>query len=296
MVQPPREVAGFIALPLHLPKTEAFPRETTHYLYLKPHDPKVPEEEAPRSLFLVNIPVSTTEPLLKDLFTVKLEGGRIERVHFSDTTLGKSHAPATKSRKRKRMTAEEIEAGLDTYSLPKVFDLGIHESGAAAVVVFVDRPSMELTLKTARRAAKQGTPILWDAGPDAPSLGLARYERYKQQQFPSRRDLLRSVNAYMTAYSALEEVRSRESARKRAEPDEDGFVTVTRGSRGSVRMDEAREVAERQKEKSKGLEDFYRFQTRERRKSMQEDMVKRFNEDKMKVEEMRKRRRSVGES
>ncbi|EXJ61534.1 hypothetical protein A1O7_01962 [Cladophialophora yegresii CBS 114405] len=296
MVRTPREVGGFIALPLRLTKTDAFPHETTHYLYLKPHDPKIPEEAAPRSLFLVNIPISTTAQSLKDLFTSKLEGGRIERVHFSDTTPHKSQEPGTKSRKRKRKTVEELEAGLDTYSLPKVFDTEIHGSGASAVVVFVDRPSMELSLKAARRAAKHGTPISWDAGPDVTSLGLARYERHRQLQFPSRKDLLRSVNAYMTAYSALEESRSRENARRRAEPDEDGFLTVTRGSRGSVRMDEAKEVAERQKEKSKGLEDFYRFQTRERRKLVQEDMIKRFDEDKRKVEEMRKRRRSVGES
>ncbi|OCT49517.1 ribosomal small subunit assembly protein [Cladophialophora carrionii] len=302
MVQTPQELGGFVVLPLRLPKTDAFPRETTHYLYLKPHDPKIPEEEAPRSLFLVNIPISTTAPLLKDLFTSKLEGGRVERVHFSDTaTTEKSHAPAARSRKRKRKTVEELEAGLDTHSLPKVFDTEIHESGATAVVIFVDRPSMELSLKSARRAAKRGTPILWDdAGPDAATtptpLGLARYERHKQLQFPSRKDLRRSVNAYMTAYSALEESRSRESARKRAEPDEDGFVTVTRGSRGSVRMDEAKEVAERQKEKSQGLEDFYRFQTRERRKLVQEDMVKRFDEDRRKVEEMRKRRARMGGS
>ncbi|ETI27096.1 hypothetical protein G647_09778 [Cladophialophora carrionii CBS 160.54] len=300
MVQTPRELGGFVVLPLRLPKTDAFPREAIHYLYLKPHDPKIPEEDAPRSLFLVNIPISTTAPLLKDLFASKLEGGRVERVHFSDTaTSDKSHAPAARSRKRKRKTVEELEAGLDTHSLPKVFDTEIHESGATAVVVFVDRPSMELSLKSARRAAKRGTPILWEARPDATTttpLGLARCERHKKLQFPSRKDLLRSVNAYMTAYSALEESRSRESARKRAEPDEDGFVTVTRGSRGSVRMDEAKEVAERQKEKSKGLEDFYRFQMRERRKLVQEDMVKRFDEDKRKVEEMRKRRARVGGS
>ncbi|OAP64060.1 hypothetical protein AYL99_00032 [Fonsecaea erecta] len=296
MVRAPREVGGFTALPLEIPSTGTSSQAATHYLYLKRHDPKIPDEDVPRSLFLVNIPVYATEQSLKHLFTTQLEGGRIQQIYFSENAPGKQPASTTKSsRKRKRMSLEEIEAGLDTYSLPHVFDSEIQKSGASAVVVFVDRPSMELALKAAQRAAKAGTPIAWEGAGDLvldkmPRLGLRRYERHKSLQYPARKDLLRSVNAYMTAYAQLEESRSRENARKRAVPDEDGFITVTRGSRGSARMDEAKESAEKQKEKTQPLEDFYRFQMRERRKLEQEDMVKRFEEDKKKVEEMRARR------
>ncbi|KIW30733.1 uncharacterized protein PV07_02437 [Cladophialophora immunda] len=296
MVREPREVGDCIALPLLLRGTGSFSREATHYLYLKPHDPKIPDEDAPRSLFLVNIPVCATEQSLKHLFMTKLEGGRMQQVYFSENAPGKQSAPTTKSsRKRKRMNPEEIEAGLDTHSLPNVFDGEIQKSGASAIVVFVDKPSMELTLKAAQRAAKAGTPVAWEDITDSrsnemPRLGLTRYEHHKSLQYPSRKQLLRSVNAYMSAYSQLEESRSRENARKRAVPDEDGFITVTRGSRGSARMDEAKESAEKQKEKAKALEDFYRFQTRERRKQEQDEMMKRFEEDKKKVEEMRARR------
>lgn len=297
MVKTPREVGGCIALPLQLPATSALRQEATHYLYLRPHDPKIPDPDAPRTLFLVNIPVSTTAQSLKQLFTTRLEGGLIERVNFSETFAhGEKDitTPGKSSRKRKRMTAEEIEAGLDILSLPKVFDSVLHKSGATASVVFVDRASMEATLKAARRATKAGVPIPFDdVESTSATFGLQRYTRHQQLQFPARKDLLRSVNAFMTAYTRLEESRSRENARKRAEPDEDGFVTVTRGSRGSVRMDEAKEIAERQKEKAKGLEDFYRFQTRQRRKKEQESMLQRFEEDKRKVEEMRKRRGRV---
>ncbi|KAJ9605672.1 hypothetical protein H2200_009521 [Cladophialophora chaetospira] len=293
MMKAPREVNGFVALPLRLPATQAYPVETTHYIYLKPHDPNVPDEDASRSLFLVNIPVSTTLQSLKDLFTTNLEGGVIEMVHFSETAPGKGATSTPKSRKRKRMTAEEIETGLETYSLPAVWDTPVHKSGANAIVVFVDKSAMDLTLKAARRAAKSGTFITWPEG----TLGLARYESYKQSQFPPPKSLLRAVNAYMTAFSALEESRSRDNARRRALPDEDGFVTVTRGSKGSVRMEEAKEAAERVaqkvKEKAEGTEDFYRFQNREKRKERQEGLVRRFEEDKRRVEEMRSRRRKT---
>jgi len=73
-------------------------------------------------------------------------------------------------------------------------------------------------------------------------------------------------------------------------PDEDGFVTVIRGSKGSSRMDEAKEVADKHNEKKQSLDDFYRFQTRERRKEQHADMLKKFEGDKRRVEEMRQRR------
>ncbi|KIX08179.1 uncharacterized protein Z518_02835 [Rhinocladiella mackenziei CBS 650.93] len=292
MVKVPREVGGYVVLPLKLPATEAFPKEINHYLYLRPHEPMLPDEDAPRSLFLVNIPISATTQSLKYLLTTRLEGGRVDKVHFADHAPGKPGAAPKASRKRKRMTAEELEAGLDKYSLPEVFDSQIHPSGSTAIIVFVDRSSMELTLKAARRAAKSATPITWNDGAESlvPRLGLTRYEHHKELQFPSRKELLRSVNGFMTAYAQMEESRSRENARKRQEPDEDGFITVTRGSKGGARMDEAKELAEKQKGKNKGVEDFYRFQMREKRKEQQTEMLKKFEEDKRKVEEMRQRR------
>ncbi|KAI1608390.1 meiotic recombination protein DMC1 [Exophiala viscosa] len=289
MVKAPREVGDFVALPVRLPSTDAFPTEALHFLYLKPHDPKNSDEDAARSLFLVNIPISTTVHSLRHLFTAQLEGGHLEQVYFNEDVAGKS-SQGKSSRKRKRMTAEELEAGLDEYSLPNPFDSEIHQSGTTAVVVFVDKPSMELALKAAKRVAKSGRPVGWGHGAAGTRLGLTRYEHHKHLQYPSKKELLRSVNGFMTAYAQLEEARSRENARKRQMPDEDGFVTVTRGSRGAARLDEAKEVAEKQKEKSQGLEDFYRFQMRQKRKEEHVEMLKQFEEDKRKVDDMRQRR------
>ncbi|KAJ9494522.1 hypothetical protein H2202_009954 [Exophiala xenobiotica] len=72
--------------------------------------------------------------------------------------------------------------------------------------------------------------------------------------------------------------------------DEDGFVTVTQGSSRATRAEEAQQLAEKQKDKNKGLEDFYRFQMRQRRKEEHADMLQKFEHDKRKVEEMRQRR------
>ena len=95
----------------------------------------------------------------------------------------------------------------------------------------------------------------------------------------------------MTAFASLEATRAEALARQRQEPDEDGFVTVTKGGRNApVRQEEAQEKAEKQREKRKGLEDFYRFQTREKRKERAGELMKKFEEDKEKVRRMKERR------
>lgn len=96
----------------------------------------------------------------------------------------------------------------------------------------------------------------------------------------------------MTHFAALENQRARQSKRLRQQPDEDGFVTVTRGGRaGPARQEEAQAAVEKQKQKAgTGLKDFYRFQLREERKKAQGELLRKFEEDRKKVDEMKKRR------
>ena len=293
----PRDVNGFLALPVSLRSYLASSDDIKHYIYLKPHDPQVADQNASRSLFLVNIPVSTTEQLLKHLFIEQLKAGRVEDVHFSENAPGRTSIAAEKTsrtRKRKRPTQEGMESGLERYHLPELVASEIQVSGATAIVVFVDKASMELSLKAARKVAKLEPELVWAGGMEskAPVLGLRRYKQVNELRFPSRRELLRCVDGYMTAYGKMEEAKSREHAKRRQVPDEDGFVTVTRGSKGGIRKEEALELADKQKTKP-GVEDFYRFQMRERRKDQQHEMLWKFEDDKRTVEEMRRRRGNV---
>jgi ribosomal RNA-processing protein 7 len=292
MTKVPREVSGFAAFPVTFPATKAYPTNSKHYIFVKPHDPKILDEDAPRSLFLANIPATTSEIHLKHLFATQLSSGRVERIGFSDESAKSSqvvNSEGKTGKKRKRVTAEELEGSLESYTLPEIWQSRLHTSGAHAVVVFVDRPSMEASLKAVKKAIKLGTEVIWGKGIEekVPPQGLQRYSIHNKLRYPSRKELLHSVNEYMSAYSQMEEARSREAAKKRQLPDEDGFVTVTKGA---VRREEANEVAERAKEKSKGFENFYRFQTREKLKEQQGELVRKFEEDKRRVEEMRKRR------
>lgn len=95
----------------------------------------------------------------------------------------------------------------------------------------------------------------------------------------------------MTAFGAQEASQARLRARQRQEADEDGFTMVTRGGRnGLARPGVVQEQAEKQKKTRKGLEDFYRFQTREKNKAKAGELVRKFEEDKEKIRRMREKK------
>lgn len=337
-------LSEYTTLPVSLPPQPSLKKSSaTHYLYLRPHEPKIPTPESARSLFLVNIPIATTESHLRFLFGTTLAAGRVEAVEFQDWASGstgkKGHVVTAGGKKRKRETIEDYEAVLVETALPSTWgvsgeeqDAGseagrLHASGSHAIVTFVDRPSMESSLKAAKKAAKKALKNKEDAIPWVlPSrssaavssddedditpttttgtipLGLSRYKQHHTLTFPPRRDLLRSVNNYIIAYTQLEEAKARASALKASEPDEDGFVTVVKGPKAVKASDASNpnrnngtraEDGEEKKKKKDGLEDFYRFQTREKRKERQGELVKRFEEDRRRVEDMRRKRGKI---
>ncbi|EEQ86771.2 hypothetical protein RJZ56_006157 [Blastomyces dermatitidis] len=300
----PLSISGYSVLPIDLPPMPSFQSSATHYIYLRPHEPRVPDADSARSLFVVNVPVTATETHLRHLFGAQLSSGRVERVEFHDTAVKKpptitvTPTPVTNAKKRKRDSTEELQVELDTIELPRTWDRELHPSGAHAVVIFVDRPSMEASLKAAKRAAKNRTKLVWGQGIDDrrfPALGIQRYKAHNKLRYPARAELLRTVNNYMSIFGRFEEARAREAAKGAEVPDDDGFVTVTRGPKTDsvAREEEMRALAEKHKEKTKGLGDFYRFQTREKRKERQTELLRKFEEDKRKVEDMRRRRGKV---
>lgn len=306
--KPKRPVAttvnDFVALPLRLPALPSYPREATHHLYVRAHAPKVPTASTPRELFLVNVPADATEAHVRSLFASQLGGARVESVAFEGARVGRGiTAPVAPARRKRKRGVEEDGEGegegegeKEVGALPATREREVHRSGGTAVATFVDAASAELALKEARRAAKSGkATIVWGAGVEGklPALGSARYLAHHRLRFPARHALQESVDAFMTALSAQEVARARALTRLRSQPDEDGFITVGRGGKGDAAREEAaklkgEELAKRQK-KMIG-EDFYRFQVRERKKDEAKDLVRGFEEDRRKVEELRKRR------
>lgn len=300
------EVAGYTTLPLQLPPTPTYSNPATHYLYIRPHEPRIPDPDSTRSLFIVNTPIDTTEAHLRHLFSTQLSAGRIERVTFEDIHVKKSGlVTATEpnlshrsNKKRKRITADDLQTTLDEIQPPSTWDRALQKSGAHAIVIFADKPSMEASLKAAAKAARKGTLLLWGDGIPAdrvPALGMQRYLSHERRRYPERAVLLRTVNDFMTVFEQVAEARKKEEARKAGEPDEDGFVTVTHGPKlnSVAREEEMRELVEKQKKKEEGLEDFYRFQSREKRKERQQMLLRRFDEDRRKLQEIKARRGKI---
>ncbi|KAK1064038.1 hypothetical protein LTR12_015179 [Friedmanniomyces endolithicus] len=286
-----------------MPPLPSFPRETTHYLYLRPNAPKSPTETTPRELFLVNVPVDATETHLRALFAEQLGGARVESVGFEGgrrrgrgiTGPVAVGTASGRGKKRKRGVVGEGEVGTEEREvgvLPEVCEREVQGSGGTAVVTFVDRASAEMAVKEARRAARNGRKVVWGAGvgEKVPALGLAGLRADHALRYPDPAVLQQSVDDFMAAFSAQEA----ELARVRSVPDADGFVTVTRGARmlPAAREEDAEKMEEgaRKREKKKVGEDFYRFQVREKRKEEQLGLVRGFEEDQRRVEEMRRRR------
>ncbi|KAJ5481033.1 DNA repair protein [Penicillium diatomitis] len=303
------EVAGYTTLPVQLPPTSIFPTPATHYLYIRPHEPRIPDPDSARSLFIVNVPIDTTEVHLRHLFSTQLSSGRIERISFEDVPVKKAGVAAAtesnlshrsnKKRKRVTVTADDLQSLLDNIRPPSTWDRPLHKSGTHVIVVFADKPSMEASLKAATKAARKGTPVIWGNGISThkmpPALGLPRYLVHEERRYPDRAELLRTVNEFMTTFEQVAEARKREESKKAGEPDEDGFVTVTSGPKlnSLAREDEMKELVAKQKKKEEGLEDFYRFQSREKRKEKQQMLLKRFNEDRRKLQDLKMRRGTI---
>ncbi|KAK3701617.1 hypothetical protein LTR37_015368 [Vermiconidia calcicola] len=294
------QVQDFAVLPLRRPALPAYPKETTHYLYIRANAPKVPTEDTPRELFVVNVRIDATENHFRSLFADHLGGVRIESVDFEHTRVGKGikapvvHVDGSRGKKRKRGLENgnnDQEVGL----LPETWDREVHRSGGTAVVKFIDQASAAIALREARRAAKSGNEIMWGAGVESkiPPLGYARYKAHHKLRYPDPATLQSSVDTFKEAFAAQETDRTKQLARQRSEPDEEGFITVTRGGRtGPAREEEAKAQEEelKKREKSRVKDDFYRFQVREKKKEHAQDLVKGFEEDRRRLEEMRKRR------
>jgi ribosomal RNA-processing protein 7 len=120
------------------------------------------------------------------------------------------------------------------------------------------------------------------------------YKAHNALVYPQPTILQSSINAYLTQFNALETLRNRLRKTSRSVPDEEGFVTVTRGGRvGPARLEDAeKKKAElEERKRNNGVkDDFYRFQNREKRKEAEGLLKRRFEEDRRRVEEMRERR------
>ncbi|KAF8417240.1 ribosomal RNA-processing protein 7-domain-containing protein [Tirmania nivea] len=289
----PSEVSGYLILPILLPSIPSVP-PAIHYLYLRRHQPKLPNPDDDRCIFVVNCPIDSTESHFRKLFSA-IGGGRVERVSFEgdkEVVPEKERGTGGKGgKKRKRDEEEEGER-----DLPSVWDREVRRSGATAVVMFVDRASCEMSLKKVRKISGKCGKVgwVWGENVEGPQLGVSRYLTHHALTFPSPTTLQPRIDAYISHFTRLESLRAAALARMRSQVDEDGFTMVVRGGRTApAKMEEAQAMLEKKRkedeERRKGNLGFYRFQRREDKKEEMRRLVERFEGDRKRVQERKGR-------
>ncbi|OAA43257.1 hypothetical protein NOR_04624 [Metarhizium rileyi] len=296
----------FAVLPIRMPPLPSFPHSAVHEVRIRQNTPKIPTENDSRSLFMKNIPADSTEPHFRAVFTSLVGAGRFETIFFDDEE-GKRVLPVdpaqatnmrTIARKRKMMDveAEEREREEQATRLPRIWTRQLHRSSGTAVVLLADEKSVHLVLKAIAKAQKSKKYPVWgeNLADQVPDLGSSWISTHLQLSRVDKSATQAAVHAFFNAFNRKEKAAVELAKRLRNEPDEDGFVTVTRGGRAApASRNEAEEAKQRMidkaaKKKSE-LSNFYRFQLREQRKKEQARLLRRFQEEKRKVNAMRER-------
>lgn len=302
----PKSIGEFSVLPLRLPALPSYPHETTHHLYVRRHEPKITTLDDDRCLFVTNVPVDSTEPHFRDLIATLAGPGKFESIQFEAdkrpplASLEPAQAArltGVASRKRKRDDDESDDEEQEAARIPTTWTRNLQRSGSTAVLVLADDKSVDLVLKAITKVHKMKKWPVWGQGVQdkVPPTGSQWLRAHDKLAYPPMEILQQSVDAFFHVYNRKEKEAHGLAKRLRKEPDEDGFVTVTRGGRAApARRDEAEEarnkMLEREQKKKDELGNFYRFQLRERKKAEQAELVKQFDEDRKRVQAMKAKR------
>lgn len=117
---------------------------------------------------------------------------------------------------------------------------------------------------------------------DQPQLyGLSKYVHAFQQLHPSIDEISQSVNKTLENFDIIRLERQKELEKKARMPDEDGFITVIRKHTQTDDNGNAR------KRKKTELVDFYRFQMKETKMKQLQELRRKFEVDKEKIQKMK---------
>ncbi|KAI1401880.1 ribosomal RNA-processing protein 7-domain-containing protein [Hypoxylon fuscum] len=315
----------FLTLPISMPPQPNFNHRVTHSCYIRKHAPRITSLDDSRSLFISNVPFDSTVPHWRAVFAKLVGPGRFEHItvegdepktplfnkpeHVRVRTL--KYAKLAELRKRRRpeeqaqlerlqsqLKAEEEEERLA--ELPDPEPRKLYRNGSSAVALFADEKSVELVLKAVKKIklTKTKEHVVWGDGVPQDAvhpLGYEWFKTYNENCYPGNDVVQRAMDYYFKCYNRYEKEAAQLAKALRNEPDEDGFVTVTRGGRSAPALQKEAEEAkqkmlEREQKKKDETTDFYRFQTREKRKAEQDEVQKRFDEDRKRVRAMQEQR------
>ena len=173
----------------------------------------------------------------------------------------------------------------------------LHTTGATAHVTLLESADTDRVWRAVNAGEDEisWTDVCTLVGQKVAMLtGRQRYLTYiRETRYPDPAALQSAVDAYMELHDAETALRKKRQRLIRTQPDEEGFVTIARGGRkGAGRQtDGAAKLAEQEKARKGVIDDLYRFQRQDERKRQQLDLRTKFEDDRRKIEELRKRRK-----
>lgn len=250
-----------------------FPKDTkhSHTIFFKPHNLQQDLLPANKTLFVAGLPFYITNASIKQIFSPL---GKITAVYLNNTPAFPKKTTPKKSK-------------IDPYKSLIFTDTNNY---LYSYVVFDDEFIFEILNKLSLDSIDK--PIKCITG--IVKTGLSKWiDEYKAIRL-SPEIFEKRIRKYMFNYDK-EKLRESEALKiETNQPDKDGWITVTKKTRkriakSQLRPNKLRRLKSRKKQKE--LLNFYKFQLRDEKKKQLTELQKKFEEDKMKVEDMKAKRK-----
>lgn len=261
------EIEGYKVVPLRL--TTDRPMELCHHIYMREHFIRLEDADKPkgRTLFLLNVPPYVTEQSLGTFFRAKVDVSN--KVSFAER-------PGRNESEKWQQHCIPFSASAPPFKF-KVAYIVFYKSVGVKRALLVE--SIDLFNSDGNCLLESGMQLLH-----------GQYEKSILNEV----ELQARIDKYMEAYDKRE--KETIEAAKNSEADADGWVTVGKQGRNAG-FEQKESVVGRLEEKivkgkkKKELENFYTFQIRESKMKNIIELRKKFEEDKLKIEALKKTRR-----
>ena len=250
---------------------------SAHHLFFKPHNVRVDEPLKPRdrTLFITNIPPWATTDCIKRIFQAN---GPVEEVYFQDTpSVGPPPSPGDQIFVKKG----------DPYRVGSGFRF--------AYVVF----ERALGVKNAMTKMDLSKEVVASTTENPIMVGVKRWAMEYNDQWRKEEEVKESIETFMVEFDK-KVADNKKADEEMGEPDEDGWVTVTRQDKkkpAAVKVAKEQEAERgrgkknRRKKKKLVLQNFYSHQVKEEKMDRIQELRKKFEEDKQKIAKMKSERK-----
>ena len=251
--------------------------QSYHQILFKPHNVRVEEPLKPRdrTLFCANVPPWATTETIQRVFQLN---GAVEHVYFQCQP---SVGPPVPRRENENIFP--TPPGSDPYHVKSGFKFAyvVFERSSA-----VKNAMSKMDSSKVHVASTAQNPIL---------VGLKKWNAEYNEQWLDKSDIKKSIESFMTDYDQTA-AKAKEREENLTEPDDEGWVTVTKvdkkkATRRTEKRSEEGNKKGRKKKKKLVLQSFYSHQIREEKMSKVQELRKKFEEDKLKIAKMKSDRK-----